>query len=119
MGNYYRSTGGQRSARLSQGVEGGLREDPWNKKLQELIRNFIDKKGQGLEEIYFFGSRLWGGAGYASDFDLAVKGEGGVIRRLAEYLEESTFPFEVDIVAWEELPEKLRRKIEREGEKWL
>ncbi len=95
-----------------------MKEDPWKEKLRGLIGDFV-KKEEGIKEVYLFVSCLWGGAGVASDFDLAVKGEEKSIRRLAEFLEESTFPFEVDVVGWEELPEGLREKIQKEGERWL
>jgi len=95
-----------------------LREDPWKEKLHRLIQDFVAREG-GIEAVYLFGSRAWGRAGYASDFDLAVKGEKRRIRELSEYLEESTFPFEVEVIPWNELPEDWREKIEREGERWI
>ena len=99
-------------------MEGGLREDPWKEKLRRLIREFVARK-KGIEAVYLFGSRAWGRPGYASDFELAVKGESQCIRELSAYLEESTFPFEVEVAAWNELPEEWREKIEKEGERWI
>ncbi len=54
-----------------------MKEEVWKGKLKILVKEFLENEGKGVEEIYLFGSRVWGGAGYASDFDLAVKGEGG------------------------------------------
>ena len=55
----------------------------------------------------------------ASDFDLAVKGKKLFCAELKEFLEESSFPYEVDIVLWEELSKELQEKILSQGEKWI
>ncbi len=70
-------------------------------------------------EIFLFGSRAWGRPMRASDFDLVVKGQSQLASLLREFLEESTFPYEVDVVLWEELSDELRQKILTEGEKWI
>ncbi|OAG27093.1 nucleotidyltransferase family protein [Thermodesulfatator autotrophicus] len=91
----------------------------WTQKLRKLLNEFCEKNKVEEVEVYLFGSRAWGKPMRASDFDLVIKGPSYIISELREFLEESTFPYEVDVVWWEELSDELRKKILTQGEKWI
>ncbi|WP_297890511.1 nucleotidyltransferase domain-containing protein [Sulfurihydrogenibium sp.] len=80
--------------------------------LDYIKQNFRDKK----IEVILFGSRARGDYKYYSDIDLAIKGLGKKeILKIKDFVEESTIPYFVDIVRYEDAPLKLRENIEREG----
>ena len=71
-----------------------------------------------LVEVLIFGSRVNGSARKVSDIDLAVRSDicnHAQIALFRELLEESTIPYTVDVVVWNEAVEELRKKIKAEG----
>ena len=84
-----------------------------------MVEEFLQRRKAKEVQVYLFGSRVWGKPSRISDFDLAVKGESLLCAELKEFLEESTFPYEVDVVPWEALSEELREEILSQGEKWI
>lgn len=94
-------------------------ERDWKERLRELLEEFMAHNEGRIREVYLFGSRAWGKPWRGSDFDLAVEGDRKTLGRLKEFLEESTFPFEVDVVPLSEVEEPLKQKILEKGEKWI
>jgi len=72
--------------------------------------------------IYLFGSWARGNARHSSDVDIAVEGMAGdisaKIAALREDLEESTIPYQVDVVDMSRASEVLCEEIRREGILW-
>lgn len=69
-------------------------------------------------EVRAFGSRVKGTARKYSDLDLVVVGKEplGFSRysKLTTALEESSLPFNVDVLDWHSIPESFREGIERQ-----
>ena len=66
-------------------------------------------------EVWAFGSRVKWTARSNSDLDLvafARSADAGRVSRLAEALEESSLPFRVDLLVWENIPENFQRNIQ-------
>ncbi len=83
-----------------------------DKILSYIKQNFGDKK----LEVILFGSRARGDYKYYSDIDLAIKGlEKKDILKIKDFVEESTVPYFVDIVRYEDAPLKLKENIDKEG----
>ena len=66
-------------------------------------------------EVWAFGSRVTGKAKPSSDLDIAVMGNSKLSREtlvlIKEDFEESTLPFTVDVLDWNNLSEEFRRHI--------
>lgn len=72
--------------------------------------------------VYLFGSSAAGTARRASDVDVAVEPDEvlppGVLARLREALEESTVPYDVDVVDLSLAGPDFRERVRREGILW-
>lgn len=72
--------------------------------------------------LYLFGSRARGDAGRASDIDIAILPaaplEPGTLARIREALEESTIPYEVEVIDLSSVDEPFRRKVLAEAIAW-
>ena len=72
--------------------------------------------------VYLFGSQARGTAGMSSDIDIAIDGSAEDmpyrISCLRETLEESSFPWRVDVVDMHRTAANLRKGIEQEGILW-
>lgn len=72
--------------------------------------------------VYLFGSQVRGTAKMSSDIDIAI--DGSIedmpyrISCLRETLEESSFPWRVDVVDMHRAAANLRKRIEQEGILW-
>lgn len=89
----------------------------------ERIRDFALKAMEDEKaNIYLFGSWARGSARHSSDVDIAVEGMVGdisaKIAALREELEESTIPYQVDVVDMARASEVLCEEIRREGILW-
>ena len=94
-------------------------EKDWKERLRRLLEEFRAHHEGGIRKVYLFGSRVWGKPWRGSDFDLAVEGNPKTLMHLKEFLEESTFPFEVDVVSLSEVDKRLKCKILEKGERWI
>lgn len=68
-------------------------------------------------EVWAYGSRVRGNASPRSDLDLAVftsAEQRMSVFDLKEALEESTLPFRVELLIWDEIPESFHSEIERD-----
>ena len=86
--------------------------------LKNLIRELF--KGKKVE-VYLFGSRAKGIHSEFSDFDLAFLSEEDISKELTllkEILEESNFPYKVDLVDLKRSP-YLKEVVLKEGKRWL
>jgi predicted nucleotidyltransferase len=72
--------------------------------------------------VYLFGSSATGAVRHASDIDVAVEPRGplpaAALARLREALEESTVPYEVDVVDLGQASEAFRTRVRRGGVVW-
>ncbi len=78
--------------------------------------------GAQRARLYLFGSRARGDAGRASDIDIAVLPEAplepGTLARIRDALEESTIPYEVEVVDLSRVDRAFRRKVLAEAIAW-
>ncbi len=78
--------------------------------------------GAQRARLYLFGSRARGDAGRASDIDIAVLPEAplepGTLARIRDALEESTIPYEVEVVDLSRVDAVFRRKVLAEAIAW-
>jgi len=93
-----------------------------NLKSLEDLKRFLEEFFKGQEvEVYLFGSRARGDNTPFSDVDIAVHSESDIGEKLTllrELLEESNFPFKVDIVDLKSAP-YLKEIVAKEGIRWL
>ena len=78
-------------------------------------------KGKRVK-VYLFGSRAKGTNTERSDYDLAFLSEENINRELTllrEILENSNFPFFVDVVNLSEVDEDFKRRVLEEGILWI
>ena len=78
--------------------------------------------GVQTARLYLFGSRARGDATRASDVDIAILPdvplEPGTLARIRDALEESTIPYEVEVVDLSSADESFRRKVLAEAIAW-
>src|SRR5437763_719200 len=90
--------------------------------LKELRRMVLDAVGQHDAEVWLFGSCARGEVMQHSDIDIAILPRGnlpdGFFSELAEAIEESTIPYEVDLVDLRHAAPTLIEEVRREGLKW-
>ena len=96
-----------------------LAEEP---SLAEARRIVLKVLGQQAVRIFLCGSRARGRAAPGSDIDIAILPlaplPAGILGDLREALEESTIPYEVDIIDLSTVNEAFRSKVLREGIVW-
>jgi predicted nucleotidyltransferase len=72
--------------------------------------------------VYLFGSSVTGRLRQSSDIDVAIDAvralPSGLLAELRERLEESTIPYDVDIVDLSAAPPEIRARAEQEGLLW-
>ena len=73
--------------------------------------------------VYLFGSCARGDWRHGSDVDVAVEAHGPlprhVLRDLSETLEESTIPYNVDVIDLNSADQRIRRAVNEEGIVWV
>ena len=80
--------------------------------IQRLLHRYLP----GVE-VWAYGSRVRWNARPQSDLDIvafASPGQRGAVSQLREAFEESSLPFSVDLLIWDDLPESFHRNIEDE-----
>ena len=87
------------------------------------LRNMVLLSLRGMKaRVYLFGSQARGTAGMSSDIDIAIdcsdEDTAYRISCLRETLEESSFPWRVDVVDMHRAAAGLRKRIEQEGILW-
>jgi predicted nucleotidyltransferase len=82
----------------------------------------LDALGNRDAKVYLFGSHARGDVRHASDIDVAIlPGEElppVFFARLAESIEESTIPYEVDLMDLRKVSPAFRDEVVRTGIKW-
>jgi len=72
--------------------------------------------------VYLFGSAATGALRASSDIDVAIEAPeplpAALLSRLREALEESTIPYEVDVVDLGTVDPEFRQRVKREGILW-
>jgi uncharacterized protein len=90
--------------------------------LERVKTMVLDALGDADAAVILFGSCATGDADRASDIDIALLPRhplpGGLISEIAEMLEESTVPYEVDIVDLSRASPDFRARVEAEGIWW-
>ncbi len=93
-----------------------------NLKTPEDLRRLIKTLFGGKKvKVYLFGSRAKGKHSEFSDFDLAFLSEEDISKELTllrYVLEESNFPYKVDIVELKKV-DYLKDTVLKEGKRWL
>ena len=89
----------------------------------ERIKALVLQALQGEDaSVFLFGSWARGEARRSSDVDVAIEYHGPSdrrkIARLREALEESTIPYEVDVVDMQEASAALVKEIRKDGIVW-
>lgn len=90
----------------------------------EEARAIVRRELRGLPvQVYFFGSRADGTARTSSDLDIGILATGAVpgdaLAGLREAFDESTIPYEVDIVDLSRVAPAFRERVLREGQRWI
>ena len=90
--------------------------------LDELRRMVLDALGEGDAEVWLFGSCARDEVMQHSDIDIAILSSGelpsGLLANLAADIEESSIPYEVDLVDLRHAAPSLIEEVRREGLKW-
>jgi len=90
--------------------------------LEQLRRIVLDALGERDAAVYLFGSMATGETRHASDIDVAIlpreKLPRAFFATLAETIEESTIPYNVDLVDLREVGTAFRERVARSGIKW-
>jgi hypothetical protein len=90
--------------------------------LGELRRMVLAALGEHAAEVWLFGSCARNEVMQHSDIDIAILPRDdvppGFFSELAERIEESEIPYEVDLVDLRRAPATLLDEIRREGVKW-
>lgn len=90
--------------------------------LDELRRMVFDALGDHKAEVWLFGSCARGEILQHSDIDIAILPRdelpSGFFAELAEQIEQSSVPYDVDIVDLRRAAPRLIEEVRREGVKW-
>ena len=87
------------------------------------VRDIVfEALGDRSARVYVVGSGARGEARRASDIDVAIDAQdalpSGLLSRIRDWLDESTIPFDVDIVDLRTAPPDIRASVERDGLLW-
>ena len=96
----------------------------YRKRALERVREIVLDGLAGTDAaVYLFGSCARGDALRSSDIDVAVDAADalprGLLSRIGEDLEESTIPYEVEIVDLREVSASMRTRVLKEGIAWI
>jgi predicted nucleotidyltransferase len=90
--------------------------------IAELRRIVLAALGEHDAAVYLYGSHAKGDIRPASDIDIAILPRGklpsGFFASLADVIEESTIPYDVDLVDLREVAPSFRQQVLRTGIKW-
>ena len=90
--------------------------------LEKLRRIVLDALDERDAAVYLFGSMATGEIRHASDIDIAILPREELppafFAELADAIEESTVPYDVDLVDLREVSPDFREKVIRTGVKW-
>lgn len=90
--------------------------------LAEARRIVLTVLGRHRARVFLYGSRARGAAGRQSDLDIAILPLSplppGTLSELREALEESTIPYEVDVIDLSTVDDAFRNKVLSEGVVW-
>jgi predicted nucleotidyltransferase len=90
--------------------------------LERVRRIVLDALRGRPARVYLFGSSASGSARSSSDIDVAIEPleslPPGVLSSLREALEESTIPYDVDVVDISAAPPELRERVRQQGILW-
>lgn len=83
---------------------------------RETLQSIVEKHLPNAT-VWAYGSRVKGTSRPTSDLDLVVftpPDRARDVSQLREALEESSFPFRVDLFVWDDIPESFRPTIEQD-----
>jgi hypothetical protein len=97
--------------------------NPVRERAVEQLRNIVLDALHGRDAaVYLFGSHASGNVRHASDIDVAILPRGELpsafFANLADAIEESTIPYEVDLIDLRKVGPALREAVFRTGIKW-
>ena len=104
------------------GVSGSTHPGSADSDVDLAMRIASRELGAQRARLYLFGSRARGQAARASDIDIAIVPDApllpGTLARIRDALEESTIPFEVEVVDLSCVDEPFRRRVLAEAIAW-
>ena len=90
--------------------------------IEKLRRLVVEALGEHDAAVYLFGSMATGEVRHASDVDVAILPRDDLpptfFARLADAIEESTIPYQVDLVDLRRVSPAFRDDVVRTGIKW-
>ena len=90
--------------------------------VERLRRMVLEELGERDASVYLFGSHARGEVRHASDIDIAILPRDELpyafFADLADTIEESTIPYDVDLVDLREVDPAFREEVLRTGIKW-
>ncbi len=90
--------------------------------IEELRRIVLNALGEHDAAVYLFGSHARGEVRHASDIDVAILPREDLppafFAELADTIEESTIPYEVDLIDLRGVSQAFRGEVIRTGIKW-
>jgi predicted nucleotidyltransferase len=90
--------------------------------IEELRRLVLDALREHDAAVYLFGSHARGEVRHSSDIDVAILARGDLppafFAELADTIEESTIPYEVDLIDLREVSPAFCDEVMRTGIKW-
>jgi|SRR5579864_2707511 len=98
-------------------------KNPVRQRAVERLREIVlEALGERDAAVYLFGSMASGAIRHASDIDVAILPREEIpsafFALLADRIEESTIPYDVDLVDLREVSAAFRNKVVRTGTKW-
>lgn len=92
------------------------------KYLERIRKMVFDQTQHESVDVYLFGSWARGTQHRGSDVDIAIKFKGEnkpwKIAEIRDILEESTIPYNVDVVDMHNASEGILQEIQKDGIKW-
>jgi predicted nucleotidyltransferase len=90
--------------------------------IERLRRMVLEALGDRDAAVWLFGSCARGDVRHASDIDIAIlpreKLPSGFMADLTDQIEESTIPYDVDLVDLSQVGPEFREQVLRNGIKW-
>jgi len=88
---------------------------------ESYIRKILKERIPSHLQVFLYGSRARSDHRWNSDYDLWIDGDlsTGVLRQIAEQIDESFVPFKVDIVTTPTLTGRFSERVKQEAVRWM
>jgi uncharacterized protein len=88
-------------------------EENLARKSEAFLKQLLLKKLPDDSQVFLFGSRAKGDAGFASDFDIGIVSDNldpMILVELADIIEESFVPYKVDLVDFSKVDDSFKKQ---------